>query len=218
MSDPTPETDLPTGAFFRLRNYFFTGILVSAPVLITIYIIFIFLDFIDVQMHALMPGIVPKISVPGLGLVVAAIVLVLIGWLATNFLGRLVIKLSEGLFGRTPVVRTLYGGSKQILEMIMGKQAKAFRETVLVEFPCAGVWSIGFLTGNTQADVSRQLGQHTISVYVPTAPNPTSGYVIFVPPEKIKRTSITVDQALKLVVSSGVLVPHDNGPILNTTT
>ena len=154
-----PAQAAQKGPMVRLRSWFFTGLLVTAPVLLTIYITWLFIDIIDGQVEAMMPsGLRDDISVnaptigkiPGVGLLIGVIVITAIGAIAAGFLGRWLIGLGERILNRMPVVRSIYGASKQILETVLSTQSDAFREVVLVEYPRKGLWVIGFVTGATK--------------------------------------------------------------------
>ena len=214
MTEKTTEDTPSHGLLYRLRNYFLTGIVVCAPIVLTIYVTLLFLDLIDSRVRSLIPGVLPETQVPGLGLLIAVTFFILIGWFATNFLGKLLINMSEAIVNRTPIIRTIYGGIKQVFEMVMGKQAQAFREAVLVQFPLEGTWALGFVTGTTQGEVQNKTDATVINVFVPTTPNPTSGFLIFVPNEKVVRLKMPVDDALKMVVSGGILTPPDRSQSL----
>ena len=134
---------------------------------------------------------------------------ILIGWFATNFLGRLLINVYEYVVHRMPVIRTLYGAIKQVFETIMASKSQAFREVVMLEYPRIGVWSIGFVTGFSKGEVQSTTEHETINVFVPTTPNPTSGYLLFVPKKEIKYLNMTVEEGVKLVVSAGIITPPD---------
>jgi len=212
IKEMQPSLSLGLGA--RFRRYFLTGILVTAPISITIYLTYIFLSFVDSKVVHLLPAewyeaIYPKTTIPGLGLVVVIAAFIFIGWFATNFLGRLFIGLSEYIVERMPVIRTLYGAIKQIFETIMASQSSAFREVVMLEYPRKGVWSIGFVTGVTQGEVQDHTAQETVNVFVPTTPNPTSGYLLFVPKKELKYLEMSVEEGVKLVVSAGIISPPE---------
>lgn len=198
----------------RLRGYFLAGILVSAPISITIYLTYIFLNFVDSQVAKILPeqfywDYYANAAVPGLGLLIAIVFFILIGWLATNFLGRIFIRVAEYLLDRMPIIRTLYGTIKQIFETVMASKSQAFREPVMMEYPRKGVWSIGFVTGRTEGEVQRLTENETINVFIPTTPNPTSGYLLFVPKKDLVFLEMSVEQAIKLVVSAGIITPPD---------
>ena len=207
----------------RLRRYLLTGIVVTAPIAITIYLTYIFLTFVDRHVTKLFPdvwynGLYGETTIPGLGLIVAVTFLIVVGWFATNFLGRMIIRISEYIVDRMPVIRTVYGAIKQIFETIMASQSSAFREAVMLEYPRKGVWSIGFVTGRTEGEVQRITAEETINVFVPTTPNPTSGYLLFVPKKELKYLDMTVEEAVKLVVSAGIITPPDAGKQKSTKT
>ncbi len=200
----------------RLRGYLLAGIVVTAPISITIYLTYVFLTFVDSKVVRLLPkdwydALYGATTFPGIGLVIALAGFVVIGWFATNFLGRLIIRISEYVVDRMPVVRTLYSAIKQIFETIMASQSTAFREVVMLEYPRKGVWSIGFVTGVTQGEVQSHTKAETVNVFVPTTPNPTSGYLLFVPKKELKYLSMSVEEGVKLVVSAGIIAPPENG-------
>ena len=200
----------------RIRRYLLTGIVVTAPVTITIYLTYVFLTFVDDKVSGIIPkewyeGIYGSTAVPGLGLVIALTGFIFIGWFATNFLGRLIIRIYEYILDRMPVIRTVYGAIKQVFETIMASQSSAFREAVMLEYPRKGIWSIGFVTGVSEGEVQRVTSEETINVFVPTTPNPTSGYLLFVPKKELVYLSMTVEEAVKLVVSAGIITPPDRG-------
>lgn len=205
----------------RLRGYLLAGILVTAPISITIYLTYIFLSFIDSNVGKIIPkdlhdSLEGGATIPGLGLLIAIVFFVIVGWFATNFLGRLIIRISEFIVNKMPVIRTLYGATKQIFETVMASKSEAFREPVMLEYPRKGIWSIGFVTGRTQGEVQRLTDDETINVFVPTTPNPTSGYLLFVPKKDLKFLNMTVEEAVKLVVSAGIIVPPDRKEKLET--
>lgn len=196
----------------RLRRYLLTGIVVTAPITITIYLTYVFLTFIDNHVGRIIPeqwysDYYGGTAIPGLGLIVSLSFFIVIGWLATNFLGRFIIRMYEYLLDRMPVIRTVYGATKQIFETIAASQSTAFREAVMLEYPRKGVWSIGFVTGRTEGEVQGHTKAETINVFVPTTPNPTSGYLLFVPKKELVFLEMTVEEAVKLVVSAGIITP-----------
>ncbi|NBT42594.1 MAG: DUF502 domain-containing protein [Alphaproteobacteria bacterium] len=200
----------------RLRGWFFTGLLVTAPVMLTIYITWLFIDIIDAQVVSLIPsGLRDYISLkapivgqlPGVGLLVGAVTITLIGAVAAGFLGRWLIRIGENLLNRMPVVRSIYGASKQILETVLSAQSDAFREVVLVEYPRKGLWVIGFVTGVTKGEVQTSISARTMNVFIPTTPNPTSGFLLFCPEEDLVYLEMSVEDAVKLVVSGGIVTP-----------
>ena len=201
------------GLLGRLRSWFFTGLLVTAPVLLTVYITWAAINLIDGQVASLVPGFseLRFANVPGVGLVIGVVLITVIGAVAAGFLGRWIIKLGESILNRMPVVRSIYGASKQILETVISTQSDAFREVVLVEYPRRGLWVIGFVTGGTKAEVARRIDIDMVNVFVPTTPNPTSGFLLFCPREDVIFMDMSVEDAVKLVVSGGIVTPPDDG-------
>jgi len=203
--------------FGRLRAYLFAGILVTAPLGITLYLTWVFIDFIDGQIMPLVPSkyhpdnFLP-FSVPGIGLIVMLAALTLIGWLTAGILGRWMIRLSEHLLARMPVVRNIYSAIKQIMETVMAQQSNAFREVVLVEYPRRGIWAIGFITGNTVGEVQNVTDDKMVNVFLPTTPNPTSGFLLFLPDRDLYRLNMTVEEGIKMVISAGIVTPPDRRP------
>ncbi len=203
------------GLSARLRGYLFAGIVVTAPISITLYLTYVFLTFVDSKVTGLLPrdwydALYGATTFPGIGLVISLTGFILIGWFATNFLGRLIIRISEYIVDRMPVVRTLYSAIKQIFETIMASQSSAFREVVMLEYPRRGVWSIGFITGTSEGQIQEFTEAETMNVFVPTTPNPTSGYLLFVPRDELKFLDMSVEEGVKLVVSAGIITPEDH--------
>ncbi len=219
------QTDAPTGRqsavnalrgglFARLRGYFIAGILVTAPIGITFWLAWSLITWID---ESVLPFLPPKynpenylpFSVPGIGLVIVIIGLTIIGAITAGLIGRWFVKLSERILNRMPVIRSIYGPTKQIFEMVLAQKGTAFRDVVMVQFPRLGNWSIGFITGVTEGEVQELTEDEVVNVYVPTTPNPTSGYLIFVPRREVIPLSMTVEEGIKLVVSGGLVMPPD---------
>lgn len=196
--------------FSRVRSWFLTGLLVTAPVLLTVYITWLFVDIIDGWVTQLLPAQFKETlysSIPGVGLIIGAIAITVIGAIAAGFFGRWLIKVGEGLLNRMPFVGTIYGASKQILETVLASQSDAFRDVVLVEYPRKDLWVIGFVTGGTKGEVSTAIKDETVNVFVPTTPNPTSGFLLFCPKNELKYLDMSVEEAVKLVVSGGIVTP-----------
>ncbi|HEX6956710.1 MAG TPA: DUF502 domain-containing protein [Ferrovibrio sp.] len=220
-STETPPIILPPprpSLFTRLRNYFLAGIIVTAPIGLTIYLVVITIEAIDRNVQNLIPaGYEPQrfipyhlpYGIPGLGMLVAVVLLTLIGFLATNFLGRTLLRLGEGLVARMPVVRGIYGALKQIFETVFSQSGQSFRQVALVPWPSAGSWTIAFVTNYVQGEVGAALGEDLVTVYVPTTPNPTGGYMTYYRRRDITILSMSVDEAMKLIISCGVIVPPE---------
>ena len=201
----------------RLRAYFFAGILITAPISITVYVAWAFISFIDEKTGALIPArynpeqFLP-FTVPGLGLVALVVGLTLVGALTAGFVGRQFTRISEGVFTRMPVVRGIYSATKQVFEAVFAQKSNAFREAIMVEYPRRGAWTIAFVTGRPQGEIGRMADPDMVMIYVPTTPNPTSGFLLLVPRRETIPLAMSVEEAIKLVVSTGIVVPPDRGP------
>lgn len=198
----------------RLRRYFLAGILVTAPIGITLYVAWIFVAFIDRQVTPLIPAeynpsTYLPFQVPGLGLILLAIALILIGWLTASFAGRLVVRSSERALERMPVIRNIYGAIKQLFETVLSRQSATFRDVVLFEYPRRGSWAIGFITGVTRGEVQNLTADETVNVFLPTTPNPTSGYLLFIPRKELIPLDMSVEDGIKMVISGGIVTPND---------
>lgn len=197
----------------HLRGYFIAGILVTGPIALTLYLIWAFVDFIDRSVGHILPAeynpqTYLPFHVPGLGLILAVVGLTLIGAATAGVLGRVFLRLSERILARMPVVRGIYGAVKQIFETVLAKQSNSFREVVLIEWPRKGVWTIGFVTAAVETEIRALAGDDPVSIYVPTTPNPTSGYLIFVPRKDVVSLAMSVEDAIKYVISTGIVAPE----------
>jgi uncharacterized membrane protein len=206
----------------RFRAYFFAGILVTAPIAITIYLAWLLVDFVDSRVTPLIPaGFNPEtylpFAIPGLGVVIVVLALILIGAFTAGYFGRLVMSTFDSGLARMPVLRNVYGAVKQIFETVLAQKSAAFRQAVLVQYPRQGVWTIGFLTGVTQGEVQDVTGPEVINVFVPTTPNPTSGFLLFVPVSDVVPLAMSVEDALKMVISGGIITPPPPTPTLDAT-
>jgi uncharacterized membrane protein len=210
---PTPDR-LRLGLAARLRNYFLAGVLITAPVSLTIWIAWNLIDYIDSRVTPLVPArwnpeTYLPFTIPGLGVVVMVIVLTLAGFLAAGLFGRALMRLGEGLLARVPVVRSLYSGTKQIFETVLAQQSNAFRKVCLIEYPRRGTWAIGFVTGQTVGEVQRRTDDTVINVFIPATPNPTTGFLLFVPDRDVHVLDISVEEGIKLVISGGIVEPGE---------
>lgn len=211
--DINKEEEKTSGGFLKkVRNYFFTGVLVTAPIAITLYLAMIFITYIDEKIGALIPlnynpeSYLP-FSIPGLGLIVVFITLTLVGFFAAGIVGRFFVNLSHRMMARMPGVRGIYGALKQIFETVLADQSTAFRKVVLIEYPRKGLWCLAFLTGKTSGEVQKQTRSEVLNVFLPTTPNPTSGYLLFVPKEDVYELEMTIEEGLKMVISGGIITP-----------
>ena len=193
----------------RLRAYFLAGVLITAPLGITIYVAVVFIAFIDNSVIPLIPEHYLPYRIPGLGLIIVVVALTLIGALTAGLFGRWVVRTGERILNRMPIIRSVYGAIKQIFETVLAQQSRAFREVVLVEFPRREAWTIGFVTARTQGEIARLMPNDLLTLYVPTTPNVTGGYMLFVPRKDVVPLSMSVEDAWKLVISIGIVTPPD---------
>jgi uncharacterized membrane protein len=202
-----------TSLFARLRRYFFTGLIITAPAAITIWATLWIVGSFDGLVKPWLPAVYNPdtylpIKVPGLGLVFALAVITFIGALAANFIGRSLIGLWDKLLNRTPVVRSIYKGSKQIFETLFSEKGASFRYVCLVEWPRKDAWSVAFVSRELDgSEIGLAKGKAMYAVYVSTTPNPTSGYVFFVDQSEVKILDMSVEDGLKLVISMGLVFP-----------
>lgn len=197
----------------RLRAYFLAGILVTGPIAFTLWITWSIIDFIDRAVSHLVPtsynpATYFPFDIPGFGLVVAVVALTLIGWLTAGYAGRLLLRLSDRVMKRMPVVRGIYSALKQIFETVLAKRSNTFREVVLVEWPRRGMWTVAFVTAQGEGELKSNVAPDSIGIYVPTTPNPTSGYLVYVSREEVVPLSMSVEEGIKLVVSGGIIAPE----------
>lgn len=213
-ADAAKDGGTKKGIAAKLRAYFFAGILVTAPMAITIYLSWLFIHFVDNTVTKMLPvhynpETYLPFATPGLGLLMVVAVLIVIGWLAASFLGRFFHRMMDHILVKVPVIRNLYGTVKQIFETVLAQRSNAFREAVLVEYPRRGMWAIGFITGRTEGEVQNITEEETVNVFLPTTPNPTSGFLLFVPKKELVRLSMSVEEAIKMVISGGIVTPPD---------
>ncbi len=213
----TPNKPRRSWLGLHIRRHFLAGVLVTAPVAITTYIVWLIVTWVDGRITPLIPsqynpGTYTPFPIPGLGLLIVFIVLTLIGALTTGLLGRFLLRLSERVIGRMPFVRSVYGATKQIFETVLAQQSNAFREVVLVEYPRRGIWAVGFITGVTEGQVQEDTVDDVVNVFLPTTPNPTSGFLLFVPRKDLVVLHMSVEEGIKMVVSGGIVTPPDRRP------
>lgn len=188
------------------------GLLVWLPVAATVLIFKLLLDLMDGLLFLLPTPYRPEnlfgFRIPGLGAILAFIVLVLTGMLVANLIGRRLVTLYEALLSRIPLVRSVYGGVKTFAQVVLSDTASSFRKVLLVEYPRKGVYSLAFQTSDDASEVQAVTGEVIVTVYVPTTPNPTSGFILFVPRSQIIELDMSVEEAFKMIVSLGVVVPE----------
>jgi uncharacterized membrane protein len=198
----------------RIRNVFITGLLITLPIALTWFILQFLLNNFDalspvftnilIQLGAPIPE---GYRIPFLGLVVTLLIVLIVGWLTTNFFGNKVFQIGELLIEKIPFVRRIYKGSKQVVSSIAEADTSAFRKVVLIEFPRRGLLAIGFVTGESRGEVQELTRENMLNVFVPTMPNPTSGFLIFSPLKELTEVSMTIEEGIKYVVSGGLVTP-----------
>lgn len=210
-ADPEPTRKM--GVLARLRTYFLTGLVVAAPVSITIYLTWWFVTLIDVWIKPLVPTLYNPdtylpFSVPGVGLVFALMALTVLGALTANLFGRTLVAYGEQMFNRMPVVRNVYKALKQIFETALSQSTSSFQDVGLIEYPRKGLYAIVFVSTDTKGEIPKKSGvSDMVSVFLPTTPNPTSGYLLFVPRGDVTLLDMSVEEGAKLVISAGLVLP-----------
>lgn len=194
-----------------IRKWLLAGLLVIVPVGITVWVLEWVIGTLDQTLLILpeswRPVALMGVHVPGFGVVLAFLILLLVGAVASNILGRTLLRWGDRLLNRIPVVRSIYSGVKQVSDTLFSENGNAFRKAVLIQWPREGVWTIAFVTGAPGGDVSNYLSDEYVSVYVPTTPNPTGGYFVMLKRTDCIELRMSVDEALKYIVSMGVVVP-----------
>jgi len=206
-----PETGVASvKRAWSLRRYLVAGMLVWLPILATVWVVRFIVQLMDQTLLFLperwRPEAFVGFSVPGLGAVLAFVVVLITGLLVTNLVGRRLIALWDSLLKRIPIVRSVYGGVKSFAETVLTNN-NSFRKVVMVQYPRIGMWTIGFVTSDDVAEISERTGTQQVCLYVPTTPNPTSGFIVMVPKTEIVELDMSVDVAMRMIVTCGVVVP-----------
>lgn len=233
MTKKHDQSHLPRrpGVIGILRNNFLAGLIVVLPIGLTIWLIWTVVGWVDSAVWPFVPdsyqpnallnrwlGLTGEdqlhLNVRGVGVIVLLVFTVIVGWGAKGFVGRSLLRWGENLVGRTPIVRTVYNGVKQIAETIFAQQEQSFEKACLVQYPRKGIWAVGFISTRAKGEVVRRSGQdELLSVFVPTTPNPTSGFLLFFPKDDVIELDMTVEEAAKLVISAGLVYPGDKGAL-----
>jgi uncharacterized membrane protein len=196
-----------------MRKYLIAGLLVWMPLGITFLVIRAIVGLLDQTLLLLPAAYQPDnllgFHLPGIGVVLSIILVLATGMVVANLLGRRLVNAWESVLARIPLVRTLYAGVKQIMEAVLATDAKSFRKVLLVEYPRKGVWSLAFMTSDQLGEVQKKIDSNVISVFIPTTPNPTSGFVLMVPEKDVVELNMTVEDGLKFIISMGVVVPRE---------
>jgi uncharacterized membrane protein len=190
------------------KKYFITGLLIWVPLVITLWVLGLLVNTLEsVVPTFLSPQALFGRDIPGFRVAVVIVVVLVTGILAANFLGRGIVRLWENILGRIPLVRSIYNSVKQVSDTLLAPNGQAFRQAVLVQYPRHGSWTIGLLTGTPSGEVAKLLPGEHVSVYIPTTPNPTSGFFLMMPRSEVQPLEMSVDAALKYIVSMGVVAP-----------
>jgi uncharacterized membrane protein len=199
-----------------LRRYLVAGLIVLVPILITVALVSWLVELSDQALALLPPAYQPDamfgVHIPGLGVIIALAAVIAIGAMATNIIGRHLMRWFDALLARVPVIRTIYSAVKQLMEAVLGKGSQAFRQVVLISFPQPGQWTIGFVTGPAVLPVpGASEAEKKVTVFVPTTPNPTSGWLLFVSASELVPLDLSVEEGMKVVISGGMLAPKGAG-------
>ncbi|BBU68649.1 DUF502 domain-containing protein [Fluviibacter phosphoraccumulans] len=194
-----------------MKRYFITGLLIWAPLGITLWVLSFILGMMDQSIMLLpvawQPRALVGFNIPGVGALITLLIVFITGLLTANFIGQRLVRWWEALLHRIPVVRSIYQSVKQISDTVFSPSGQAFRQAVLVQYPRQGSWTIGFLTGTPGGEIAKHLGNDMVSLYVPTTPNPTSGFFLMVPKADVVELEMSVEDALKYLISMGVVTP-----------
>jgi len=199
-----------------LRRYFISGLLVWLPIWVTLLVIKFLVDIMSNTLsllpHSYQPDALLGFHVPGIGVLITLVVILLTGMIVANFIGRRLVGLWDAVMGRIPFVRSVYTSAKQVSQTLFTSDGQSFRKVLLVQYPHPGIWTIAFQTGNVNSEVEKNIGDDVVSFFVPTTPNPTSGFLLMALRKDVVELAMSVDQALKLVISLGVVQPDMNQP------
>ena len=197
-----------------LKNYFLTGLLVILPIFITAYVIWFLIKAMDVVLKYVpakyLPDTYLPFHIPGIGLILVIIIILTVGVLFRNLVGRRVVHFWENMVDKIPIARIIYSGVKQLLESFFLQKNDAFKRVALLEYPRRGAYVIGFLTGESKGEVQSKTDKNMMNVFVPTTPNPTSGFYILIPEDELIILNMTVEDAFKLIISGGIFSPPEN--------
>ena len=225
MTESDPHSPRRRGAFGGIRSSFLTGLVVVLPVGLTIYLIWTVIGWIDAWVLPLVPssyrpeallrlifGADFDWNIRGLGVIVFLLFTVVVGWIAKGLIGRSLIRWAEGLVDRLPIVRSIYNALKQLAETVFTSQGTSFERACLIEYPRPGVWAIGFVSANPRGEVESRLPGAHIGVFMPTTPNPTTGFLMFVPLREVVFLDMSIEDAAKLLISAGLVYPNPRDP------
>lgn len=196
---------------FKIRGYLATGLLVWIPLAVTFFVLRLLINVMDQSLLLIPSPLRPEnllgFRIPGLGVILTFTLLLATGFLAANLLGKKLIDAWEAILARIPLVSWVYSGVKKVAETLLSPRSQSFRKVLLMEYPRKGIWSLCFQTSSDLGEVQARTGQEVVCVFVPTTPNPTSGFIILVPRSDVIELQMTVDEALRMIISLGVVVP-----------
>lgn len=196
----------------RLKRWFLTGIVLLAPISVTVYLFAAVVRSMDGMIHLIPPPWQPEalfgFHVPGLGFVLTLLIILLTGMIGASYIGRQMVRMGEAIVTRIPLVRAVYGALKSTMETMVQDNKNAFRQVVLIEYPRRGLHALAFVTGVNDGEIQRRLAGNVVSVFVPTTPNPTSGFLLYVPEDDIIPLDMSVEDGMKCVISAGVVNPE----------
>jgi uncharacterized membrane protein len=200
-----------------LRNSFLTGVALVLPFVVTGWVIWLVVSFVDSNVIPLIPARYQPIagSIPGAGVAIALVALTLVGALAANLLGRWIVGAADRFIANLPLVRSIYGGAKQVFKQVAAPERTSFQKAVLVEFPKPGVWAIGFITNEDTSEVAADVGADLVAVYVPQAPIPTSGFLLYLDRATLRPLALPPEEALKRVISLGIIRDEEADALLS---
>lgn len=194
-----------------MRRYLLAGLVVWLPILVTFVVMRFIIDLLDRTLALLPASYQPDalfgVHLPGLGVVLSLVLLFITGIVATNFFGERLVQFGEAILAKIPLVRSVYNTSKQIISAVFATNGQAFSKVLLVEYPRKGLWSVAFLTGSSSPAMNDQMGNEMLSIFIPTTPNPTAGFLMMIPKSEAIELSMTVDEALTFIVSLGLMQP-----------
>lgn len=197
-----------------IRKYLIAGLIVWVPLGITIFAIKLMVNLLDRSLVLLPPGLRPEqllgFPLPGLGIIISAIVILATGLIVTNFLGRKMVGMGETILDKIPLVRSIYSAVKQVTQTLISTDTNSFRQVLLIEYPRKGAWTLSFQTGEAMPVFNELTGENLLTVFVPTTPNPTSGVIIMLPEDDVIKLDLDVEDALKFIMSLGVVTPGSN--------
>ncbi|MCW8400308.1 DUF502 domain-containing protein [Legionella sp. PATHC038] len=202
-----------------LRSYLLTGLVVWLPILITIGVLRFIIDLLDNTLALIPKAYQPEQLIghyiPGLGVILSLIILLVTGIIATNYFGQRLVEWGESILVKIPLVRSIYKTVKQVINAVLSTNSEAFRKVVLIEYPRKGLWSIAFQTGAASSSINNKTKEELVSIFIPTTPNPTSGFLMMLPRSDVIELDMSIDEALKFIISLGVMPPMSEAALTN---